>query len=181
MFHALVAEILLQRTRAEQVVPVYREFVTQFPDPVSLGEASVSQIAAMIAPLGLTWRAKLLPELGKKLRVQQAVPMDIHSLCNLPGVGPYVATAFLSLHYRRRASIVDSNIVRFYGRFFGFNTGSETRRNKMMLELAEYVTPERKYRDFNYALIDFTRTICRPKPRCNTCVLRRKCCYQSYQ
>lgn len=176
LFHALVAEILLQRTRAEQVVPVYREFVKRFPHPASLAEASISQVEAVIAPLGLKWRAKLLPELGRKLTEAHAeVPVDIQSLRNVPGVGPYATAAFLSLHAGKRAPIVDSNVVRFYGRFFGFDTGPETRRNKAILQLAECVTPERQYRDFNYALIDFTRAICRPKPHHELCPLADRC------
>src|ERR1043166_9214509 len=30
-FHALLAEMMLQRTRAEQVVPVYNEFIRRYP------------------------------------------------------------------------------------------------------------------------------------------------------
>ena len=175
-FHALVAEILLQRTRAEQVIPVYREFVTRFPHPASLAEAGVSQVEAVIAPLGLKWRAKLLPRLGRKLiDAQPATPSDMRSLLEVPGVGPYAAAAFLSLHAGRRAPIVDSNIVRLYGRFFGFHTGPETRRNKTLLQLAELITPQRNYRDFNYALVDFTRAICRPRPHHQLCPLAARC------
>ena len=176
LFHGLVAEILLQRTRAEQVVPVYREFVRRFPHPVTLAEADASQVESVIAPLGLMWRARLLPELGRKLaEIQPEMLADMRFLLDVPGVGPYAAAAFLSLHAGRRASIVDANIVRFYGRFFGFDTGPETRRSRAILQLAERVTPDKQYRDFNYALIDFTRAICRPKPHHDLCPVADRC------
>jgi len=175
-FHALVAEILLQRTRAEQVVPVYNRFVARFPHPASLAEADVAQVEAVIAPLGLRWRADLLPQLGRRLsEAHEEMPLDTQSLCGLPGVGPYSAAAFLSLHAGIRAPIVDSNVVRLYGRYFGFSTGPGTRRNKAFLRLAERVTPDRNYRDFNYGLIDLTRAICRPKPQHDMCPLATRC------
>jgi adenine-specific DNA glycosylase len=44
-----VAELLLQRTRAEQVVPVYLNFIRVFPNPASLAQTSISDIEKVIA------------------------------------------------------------------------------------------------------------------------------------
>lgn len=170
-----MAEILLQRTRAEQVAPVYLNFVRVFPNPASLAQANIPDIEKVIAPLGLRWRAKFLNELGKELVAGGSVPVDLALLRRLPGVGPYVASAYLSLHVGRRVPIVDSNVVRFYGRFFGFQTGPETRRDKQLFALADSITPQRAFRRFNYAIIDFTRAICRPKPLHDICPVAERC------
>src|SRR5262249_16213097 len=66
-FHALIAEILLQRTRAEQVVPVFTAFKRRFPRPIDLATASEESILRVIASLGLRWRARYLRQLGKEL------------------------------------------------------------------------------------------------------------------
>lgn len=176
-FHALVAEVLLQRTRAEQVVPVYLNFVRVFPNPASLAQTNIPDIEKVIAPLGLRWRARFLHELGKELVAEGSVPADLASLRKLPGVGPYAASAYLSFHVGRRVPIVDSNVVRFYGRFFGFRTGPETRRDKQLFELADSVTPKRTFKRFNYAIIDFTRAICRPKPLHDICPVAKRCAF----
>lgn len=176
LFYSLIAEILLQRTRAEQVVPVYTAFIDHFPTYNSLAKSSVQTIESIILPLGLKWRAKFLLQLGESLTAMGGeIPLEIFSLRELPGVGPYAASAFLSLHANRRAPIVDSNIVRLYGRFFGFDTGPESRRDKGMLLIADRITPHRNYRAFNYALIDFTRIVCMPKPDHAICPLSAKC------
>ena len=175
-FHTLIAEILLQRTRATQVVPVYLDFVDKYPDAASLSKATIREIEDIILPLGLRWRAKLLIRLGKSLkRLNWEVPDDQQLLIHLPGVGAYISAAYLSLHRGRRAPIIDSNIVRFYGRFFGFNTGPETRREQALIKLADRITPKSKFKAFNYALIDFTRNICRPRPEHTTCPVKAKC------
>ncbi len=174
-FHSLISEILLQRTRAEQVVRVYLNFKKQFPDPASLAKADIKKIEDVIAPLGLKWRATYLSELGTRIMAAGNIPLDIEALQELPGVGRYSASAYLSLHAGKRAAVVDSNIVRFYGRFFGFKTETETRRDKSILHLADHITPKRVYRDFNYGLIDFTRTICKPKVNHMMCPIRRRC------
>lgn len=175
-FHTLIAEILLQRTKASQVVSTYLKFINKYPDPASLARAEVTEVEDLIRPLGLRWRAKLMVQLGKALeQYYDKVPDQQQTLMSLPGVGTYVSAAYLSLHRNRRAPIVDSNIVRFYGRFFGFHTGSETRRNPSVLKLADVTTPKRRFREFNYALIDFTRGVCKPNPEHESCPMKTVC------
>jgi A/G-specific adenine glycosylase len=175
-FHALIAELLLQRTKAEQVVAVYKMFKEHFPDPPALAAASPQEIEAVIAPLGLRWRARFLSDLGKKLVENDRDTLsNLARLRELPGVGPYAAAAYLSLHRGKRASIVDSNVVRFYGRFFGFGTGAETRRDKGVLELADRITPRKGFKNFNYGLIDFTRLVCKTKPLHEICPVSKSC------
>lgn len=180
-FHALVAEILLQRTRAEQVVPVYLRFIEKFPNPADLARANISDIESVIGSLGLRWRAKFLNELGTRLlNSSGTIPATLEQLLDLPGVGMYAASAFLSLHMGKRVPIVDSNIVRLYGRFFGFDTGPESRRNSQLLALADIITPIRAFKTFNYALLDFTREVCKPKPAHVSCPIRRRCVFYKY-
>jgi A/G-specific adenine glycosylase len=180
-FHTLVAEILLQRTKASQVVSTYLNFIAAYPDSASLGSAEVTDVEKVIRPLGLKWRAKLLVKLGKILeQYNSKVPDEQQALMQLSGVGMYISAAYLSLHRKKRSPILDSNIVRFYGRFFGFNTGPETRRNRAVITLAECLTPVRKYKDFNYALIDFTRNVCKPKPSHEECPVKTKCCFYAH-
>lgn len=175
-FHALIVEILLQRTRAGQVAQMYELFRDEFPDYKSLAKADVSHVEKVIVTLGLKWKARFLVKLGRKLlEMDGRVPANYRALLEMPGVGPYAAAAYLSLHRGKRAPIIDSNVVRFYGRFFGFDTDPETRRRKDMLELAERVTPVKRFKNFNYALIDFTRVICGPKALHGECPLADKC------
>ena len=178
-FQALIAEILLQRTKAEQVIPIYRKFVKAYPSPDRLAASSISRIKTIIAPLGLRWRARKIKELTDVLmdRYSGKIPLHFNELMSLPGVGPYAASAYLSLHHNKRALLIDSNIVRLYGRFFGFKIHAETRRKKALMNLIDLITPQHSCRQFNYAVLDLGRNICRPKPLCLICPVSIKCYY----
>ncbi len=172
-WHALAAEVMLQRTRAEQVVPVFREFSERYTTPLDFLKDPDG--IRLFSRLGLLWRARPFLDLAALLSGASAIPSDRKVLLTLPGIGDYIASAFRSLHLGIRDTIIDSNVVRIYGRFFGFRTTPETRRLKAFIELAERITPSEKFRAFNYGLIDFTRAICRPRPRCSECPLQDAC------
>jgi len=178
-FHGLVAEIMLQRTNADQVVPVYKEFENKYDNPEDLAGIRKKSICKIFKPLGLHWRGHQFFELIRELNKSGGmIPEQYDNLVSLLGIGPYVASAFLSFHCHHNATIVDSNIVRLYGRFFGFHTHPETRREKSFVLFCGNVTPQFKCSEFNYSLLDFTRAICKPKPSCINCPLVRKC-YQA--
>lgn len=172
-----MAEILLQRTRAAQVVPVYLEVRRVLPTPRAFVEAGVRKVRQVIRPLGLAWRAKFLVRQSRALIEDHGgrVPSDPEALRTLPGVGPYSAAAYEGFHLRKRSPILDSNLVRLYGRLFGHPTGPETRRSRLFSAIAERMTPPGESRRFNYALLDFTRTVCKPTPVCKGCPLSDRC------
>lgn len=171
-YHALVVEIFLQRTKAEQVLPVFIHFSDQYKTPESFLNNCKENL---FKSLGLPDRNRSLVKLSELL-VNQPIPEEKHLLKKLPGVGDYVASAFRSFHLRKRDVLIDSNIVRCYGRFFGFPTDEKTRRQKEFHILSNRITPQRSFKKFNYGILDFTRKICLPqKPQCRNCNLKRKC------
>lgn len=176
-WHGLVAEVLLQRARATSVVSVYDAFVARFPDPGDLAAAAPEAVEALLRPLGLRWRAPLLHRLGVALAARKGrVPHTLEGLTALPGVGPYAAAAFVSLHGGRRAVLIDANVVRWVCRLTGQSYDGETRRKRWLRTLADTLTPARRVREFNYALLDFTMEVCSVRPQCGQCPLGAGLC-----
>ncbi len=105
------------------------------------------------------------------------MPTNYEGFLKVPGIGDYVASALLSLHMNSRAMLIDSNIVRLYGRFSGFEFDNETRRKKWLKNLADQTTPKRGVKSFNYAVLDYSRLVCAPKPNCMNCILIKQCCF----
>lgn len=175
---SLIAEIMLQRTRALSVVPVWNEFAERFPNPESLSGVSEDEMTALIRPLGLVWRAPLILKLAENLAEFEEIPDDEEVLKTLPGIGDYAAAAVVSLKMDKRAVIVDANVVRWICRMTGSKYHGEVRRQKWLKDVADMLTPARVYKDFNYALLDFTMTICAKKPLCDRCPVSGHCLYK---
>ncbi|MGC4379367.1 hypothetical protein WD019_21005, partial [Fictibacillus sp. Mic-4] len=154
-----------------QVHPVYESFTKKYGTPL---EFLKDKNPNVLTHLGLRWREATLRKLAEAI-VHKDIPGEKDELLKLPGIGDYISAAYRSLHLGVRDVIIDSNIVRLYGRYFGFPTDGETRRKKWFILLADRITPEKHFKEFNYALIDFTRTICKPKPIHEDCILREQC------
>lgn len=174
---SFVAEIMLQRTRASSVVPVWSEFAKRFPAPESLLDVSEDEIRSLIAPLGLAWRAPLIWKLAEILVDLEEIPEDKDILKRLPGIGDYAASAVMSFKMNKRAVLIEANVVRWICRMTGSEYHGEVRRQTWLREIIDVLTPVRVYRDFNYALLDFTMTVCAKKPSCGQCPVSRHCFY----
>lgn len=176
-WHALIAEVLLQRTRASSVVPIFNSFISRFPEPSDLSTASIEDIRKVIYRLGLPARAPLLKQLGTALNETGGDPPEDHaSLLALPGIGPYIAAAWLSFHAGKRAVIVDANVVRWICWLIDQPANPETRRKRWLINLATSMTPSRRWKEYNYAVLDFTMEICVTRPRCDVCPIGPKLC-----
>jgi len=142
----------------------------RYQRPSDLGKANISDIKALIGPLGLPQRAVLLQRLGIELSKTRGIPPDnLGDLLKLPAIGPYAAAAYLSLHREQRATIIDANVVRWICRLVDHHYDGETRRKKWFISLATRLTPQKNVRAYNYALLDFTIDVCSPRPKCEQC------------
>lgn len=181
-YEILIAEIMLQRTKADQVLPVYGKFIERFPDPASLSRADPDTVRAYFLRLGLIWRADLIIKLATELteRFEGKIPPSREKLLSLPSVGDYMADAVLSFAYGKDVAVVDSNVCRVLRRIFGLRPRGEARRDKRFRILAQSLVPTGKSREFNWAIIDFASVICTPKrPKCEKCPLKSVCLYAS--
>lgn len=177
-YRVFVAEFLLQRTRAEQVVPVYEELVRKYPGFEELAGAYPSGLLEIIHPLGLHRRARLLRDAARTLvgRFGSRVPSSMEELTSIEGVGTYTAAAILAALYERPAPIVDTNTLRVLGRVFGMKVKESSRKQRAYRELAEHLVPGGRARLFTYALLDLAAAICTPRnPACERCPLSRTC------
>ena len=179
-YKIMLAEFMLHRTKAEQVVPVYLEFIEKYPDIETLARANFKDIKKVTEHLGLHWRAKHFSEAAKYIieNHNRKFPEDYGKLLKIPGVGEYIAGAISTVCFNKPAPVVDSNIARFINRYFGLNLSGEIRRKKKIVEpsakLFEYKNPGKLL----FAIVDFTSLICKPvKPLCDKCPLKNDCKY----
>lgn len=174
-YRVLVAEMLLQKTFADKVKPIYGEFVSRYPELEMLADADVDEVASLLEPLGLqNVRARALIDIANE-HIDGSIPGDEEGLLELPYIGPYAANATLCFGFDERRPVVDSNVVRAYNRAFGMDL---TPQDEEAWEIADQVLPEEDYQRFNLALLDFGAKICTAdSPRCQECFYNSLCAY----
>jgi|GEM_PF-659920 len=180
-YRILVSELMLQRTQARQVEPVYLEFIRRFPNPSELAVASVGDIEGVLYPLGLAHRGIRIKRMAEQLRDRHdgAVPDDIESLLDLSGVGRYVASAVLSFGFGRDVAVVDANVARVIIRFFSFNPKTvRPHTDRALWAFCQKILPADSGPHFNRALLDFAAAICTArKPRHEQCPVKDYCAW----
>lgn len=165
IYKVLVAEILLHRTKAEQVASLYKPFLEKYPDIHSIAQSSSDELAISFHSVGLHWRWKLFHSMAVDIenRFHGKVPQDFDDLISLPGVSNYIASAVRCFALEYPDILLDTNIVRVIGRIFGLPITDSSRRSKLFREVLEQLIDLNHPREFNFALLDFAASICKPK------------------
>ena len=177
-YKIMIAEFMLHRTKAEQVVPVYLEFIHKYPDINALATVKQEDIQYITERLGLHWRGKHFIEAAKYIFENHngKFPDNYNDLRKIPGIGEYIAGAIMTISFNKPAPVVDSNIARFINRFWGFNLAGEIRRKKAIVKIAEKFFEYKDPGTLLFAIIDFTAIICKPQhPECKKCPFKHTC------
>ncbi|MCR9141332.1 MAG: hypothetical protein NXI24_03710 [bacterium] len=177
-FHLLMAEMMLRRTRADQVVPVYREFCKRYATPGAAASARPQTFARILQPLGLAWRGRQLRDTVHFLKdaYENRVPAPADDLEEIPGVGPYSSAMLRNRLFNEPIAAVDSNVARFVCRLLDRPYHAESRRDREVIELANRFVNSPRSRELNLAILDLSALVCKPRtPRCSECLLAGLC------
>ena len=177
-YEILVAEFLLQRTDADTVEPIYKTFLARYPTLDKLAKANIEDIAAILQPLGLFFRAERLSQSAQAIQenYQGKVPSSEKDLVKLPGVGIYTARAICSQAFDRPAAVMDTNVARILERFFGVKGERVKSRCKILWHTAEAIAPKTKVGLWNLTLLDFGALVCTARnPKCSMCPIAQQC------
>ncbi|MDE0682269.1 MAG: DNA-binding protein [Candidatus Poribacteria bacterium] len=175
-----IAEVLLHRTRADQVVPTYLEFLKKYPSVRQLAKACIEEIQALVYPLGLRWRVDLLSKMAQDLhsRFNDQIPSKREELESLPGISHYIATAVRCFAFGYPDALLDTNTVRIVGRLLDIPVTDGSRRSREFRILLETLVDTQHPRLFNFALLDHGALVCRSRsPLCDECPVLQHCCY----
>ena len=164
-YEVLCAEILLRKTRAENVKSVYNDFIDEFPDLESLASSNEKELKSIITPLGFQNRkTNTLKQVGKHLYEQyRKIPNDSSKLSKIKGIGRYTINALLCFGFGEKKPIVDVNVERVYNYFFGVTSSKQLHTDDDFWEFSQEVLLEDKAEIFNYALLDYGSKVCTPK------------------
>lgn len=154
-YEILVSEVMLQQTQAERVVPYYERFLSRWPDAPSLARARLSSVLKEWQGLGYNRRAKLLHECTKYVakHLNGKLPTNQDELEQLPGIGPYTASAITAFAGNQPAMVIETNIRSvFIHEFFGDTEGIT---DQEIVPLIEQTVDPDSPRQWYSALMDY--------------------------
>jgi A/G-specific adenine glycosylase len=181
-FSILVTEMLLRQTDAPSVAKLWTGFFARYPDAATLARADKEELFSYLKILGLADQRSSALLLAASWIVEYhkgVLPDTKEELCAIPHVGLYVAHAVLCFAFERPVEIVDTNILRFFSRYYDiFIRKPDIRRNPKIWEIAHASLPSENVKQHNYGLLDFTAEICKNRnPLCSRCPLASSCRY----
>jgi A/G-specific adenine glycosylase len=178
-YRLAVAEILLQKTRADSVVSTYFRLIEKYPNAHALASADTHDLARVLTPLGLS-RKRSTSLVGMANVIVERGPGlfgDWRSIELLvPGLGAYAARAIACFALGEHVGIVDANVVRILRRVFRIR--NKDHRAAVFQRYADAVVDRgNSAREVNFGLLDLGAKVCLPLPRCQQCLLAEHCAY----
>lgn len=178
-YRVWIAEIMLQQTQVQTVIPYYQRFMDAFPNLEALYAGGIDAVLSLWSGLGYYSRARYLYNSACILyeKHQGCFPQQLSVLCTLPGIGPSTAAAILSQAFNQPTAILDSNVQRVLSRFFMIQGELQQQHTKKQLwTLAQACMCTQRCADYTQAIMDLGATCCLPaQPQCERCPLQTNC------
>ncbi len=182
----LVRTILSQNTSDTNRDVAYERLRERFPTWEQVREAPTEQVIDAIRPGGLAdTKGPRIQEALRRIENERGEPdLDwlagaprdeaMNYLVSLPGVGRKTAACVMIFALGRPEIPVDTHVHRVGGRLglFPERAPFELAHDEML----RITDPDDAY-ELHINLIEHGRAICRPRPRCDRCGLRRMCPY----
>ena len=174
-----LAEIMLQQTQVNTVIPYYERFLRHCPDLPALAAAELDEVLKLWEGLGYYSRARNLHRTARILVAEHnaCFPRTAAELQQLPGIGRYTAGAIASIAFDEASPVLDGNVMRVFARLQDLDediTRAATKRR--LWKQAQEWLPQRRPGTWNQALMELGRLICRPRqPDCPRCPLQAQC------
>jgi A/G-specific adenine glycosylase len=179
----LVSEVMLQQTPVARVEPVWREWLSRWPDPAALAASAPGDAVHAWGRLGYPRRALRLHAAAVAIveRHDGEVPSTAAELLALPGVGGYTAAAVTVFAFGRRAAVVDTNVRRVLARVVAGVAQAAPTLSRAEMDLAEALLPEDEdaARTWGAAVMELGALVCSARaPSCPRCPVRDLCAWQ---
>ncbi|WP_115070385.1 8-oxo-dGTP diphosphatase MutT [Synechococcus sp. UW179B] len=181
-----IAEVMLQQTQLQVVLPYWERWMEAFPTLELLAEAREQDVLLLWQGLGYYSRARRLLAGAKQLIGQiapassttlSAWPKDLDCWLLLPGIGRTTAAGILSSAFNSPLAILDGNVRRVLARLQAHPRppGRDQALYWQWSEALVAAVPG-SARDFNQALMDLGATVCTPhSPDCGVCPWQTHC------
>lgn len=179
----LVFEVMSQQTPIPRVQPIWERWMRLWPTPADLAKASPAEVLVEWSHLGYPSRALRLRECALSITRDfgGVLPSSYEALLDLPGIGPYTASAIASFQFHQRIPVLDTNIRRVFARICdGVEFARRSAPSRAEFAAAMEWLPEdgAECALWNVAIMEFGALVCTQRsPKCQGCPLRTNCAW----
>ena len=174
IYQLVVMVILSAQDSDRNINQLAPKLFEAFPDMTALSKAKEETLFPLISKVrNFANKANWLMELGQTLKTNKKIPLTHEGLTSLKGIGSKSANVILREAGKpAEGVIVDLHVVRVAPRL-GIATGSDPKKIEMQIK---EILPQKLW-DAGMAMSFLGREICRPKPKCELCLMRPVCLY----
>jgi A/G-specific adenine glycosylase len=178
-YRVWLSEIMLQQTQVETVKPYFARFLAAYPSVHDLAAAPLDDVLKLWEGLGYYSRARNLHRAAQTIAREHdgVFPQTVDDLLRLPGIGRYTAGAIASIAFGVAAPVLDGNVIRVFARLTDLDADvtQPAIKEQLWSQAAQWLDTARPG-DYNQALMELGRVVCRPRsPACGDCPIRAHC------
>lgn len=154
-YHVVITELMLQQTQVPRVQVKFPEFISAFPNFVTLAQASNTDLLRVWQGMGYNRRALYLREIAKIISQKHngSIPQNPDILDEMPGIGPATARSIIVYTYNKPELFIETNIRRvFIHHFFADKEGI---LDTEILPFLEQALDKTNPRNWYYAIMDY--------------------------
>jgi A/G-specific adenine glycosylase len=106
-----ISEIMLQQTQVIKVIPFFERWMENLPTVENVAQAKEDELLLLWEGLGYYSRVINIHKAAKIIMAEHGgtIPETEKALKKLPGIGPYTASAILSLAFNKDVPVLDGN------------------------------------------------------------------------
>jgi A/G-specific adenine glycosylase len=180
-YRVWLAEIMLQQTRIETVLPYYGRFLEELPRVGDLAASDEDRLMKLWEGLGYYSRARNLRRAAIRIMEEHGgrFPETPEEIRALPGVGPYTAGAIASICFDLPVPAVDGNALRVCARLAAFRGHVDTPESirRVTEALRTLYDGIESPGALTQAIMELGETVCLPgaAPLCPLCPVAASC------
>lgn len=173
-YQLLVMVVLSAQDSDKNINKLAPAFFKAFPDMKALSKATEKQLQPLVSKIrNFGNKMKWLMSIAQTIKRDEDIPTNLEELTALSGIGRKSANVILrESGLPAEGVIVDLHVVRVAPRL-GIAEGSDPK--KIEQQIMDVLPP--KQWDAGMAMSFLGREICRPKPKCEECLMRKVCAY----
>jgi endonuclease III len=175
--YQLIVMVILSAQSSDDIVNSRApELFAAYPDMKSMAKAKPEDLFAYFHGIrNFAHKAKWITAIAQQIKTDKAIPLSMDKLTELPGIGRKSASVILrEAGAVAEGIIVDIHVIRVAPRL---GITKEIDPKKMELHLMKILPPAEW--DAGMAMSFLGREICRPKPLCEKCLMKKVCAYYS--